>query len=1457
MASHYPVCRRRWAAGVALVASLLAAAPAQAQLALYNFQNLSGTYTPLPSGTLLNFGSAAGGNGNTDDGYSAPVTLPFSFQFGGVAVTSVTASTNGYISLLPLTLPDLNRNVFTGPEAQIIAFANTDLDNSIATYQTAVTGTAPTRVFKLEADLFTPVFGGKRGGQRGAPPVGATQVWLYEGTNVIEIHYGTFDPSWWLDSFRVGLRGQTRQDIKSIGGLTWTNPVAGTDPQAVMPIDGAQNVRPGLGQVFRFTPPTAADLLPPVIGPVTLTPPGSCSPVAHEVRVTPTDSSGIATVVLSYTVGAGAPVVVPLLNLQGTWRATIPPQGADSVTFIVTVTDASPQANAATSAPQTYADRLGPPTAAFSYPTLTNGGFCRDGTAAAYPAQLADTATTGVFTASPAGLGLNPQTGTLNALLSDAGIYTVYYTIAASGGCPAVVDSVSVTVDAPLPYHITTADTTTFCAGDSARLTVIEQIDLRGGIIVAPISVVWLLNGTPIANATAPTYTATQAGSYSAIVTTDGRCVVTTDTLVITVLPPASAAFSYGSPAFCLGGGTPPTPTISGTPGGTFRARPAGLALDSTTGALDLSASAAGSYTVRYVVAGPCGATADSTILTLQQAPAAAFTYGTLVNGGACIGSGSLSVQLTTGAVAGVFSASDSDLAVNPQTGAIDLSTSVSGTYVVYNTVAASGGCPAAVDSTALVLDGRRNYRVSTLDTAAFCAGDSARLFVLEEEVGERGTTASLAAPTYQWLWNGQPIGNAHDSTYVAHASGAYTVIVTSPYGCLDTAQVLNIVVNPRDSATFAYAASVVCRSGPNPVPTRTGTGGGVFRAVPAGLPLNPVTGEIDLSTALSGTYTISYRTRGACPDSAVVTLTITDAARATFSYAATGTPLCAGAGAPLLPQLAPGGAAGVFSSTPAGLALNAATGAVAPGTSAAGTYFVTNYLAAAGACAADSATVTLVVEAAPTVALAASGALSFCAGDSVVLTATGGTGYVWNTGATSPSITVSGAGAYAVTVTNNAGCVALSDTVRVAVTPRAQATFSYPAGAYCAGSLSGTPPTPTTAAAGGTFSATPAGLVFDAATGVVDLGQSAVGTYTIQYAVSGPCGDSTTQMLTLAAPPVAQFTYSANAGCAGAGGTLTARADTLATLGTFSATPAGLTLDPQTGVIALAGSLPGTYQIINTVTGLGGCTNEVATDTAQVVISETPTAALTGLDSTYCAGAGSVVLTATLNGAPATGAFAVNGQPATVFDPAQLGAGQHTVTFTGGSPCAATVTRTVAVTAPPAPPVISLQVLPTGLVQLTSSQPTGNQWYLNGVPLTGATGPTYTVSAAAQNGTYTVVSTAAGCASAPSAGQAVTVTGTPGAYAATLGVLLYPVPTPDGQLTLELPASAHPAPVAIYDAAGRCVWQTIVPASGGASSGASAPVRHALDVRALPAGVYVVRVSTAHGPATRRLVRQ
>ena len=70
-----------------------------------------------------------------------------------------------------------------------------------------------------------------------------------------------------------------------------------------------------------------------------------------------------------------------------------------------------------------------------------------------------------------------------------------------------------------------------------------------------------------------------------------------------TVLVGTSAAFSYSKSSFHQGE-SDPTPTITGTTGGTFSATPSGLSINTSTGTIDLDNSTIQSYTITYTVSG-------------------------------------------------------------------------------------------------------------------------------------------------------------------------------------------------------------------------------------------------------------------------------------------------------------------------------------------------------------------------------------------------------------------------------------------------------------------------------------------------------------------------------------------------------------------------------------------------------------------------------------------------------------------------------------------------------------------------------------------------------------------------------------------------------------------------------------------------------------------------------------
>jgi hypothetical protein len=70
----------------------------------------------------------------------------------------------------------------------------------------------------------------------------------------------------------------------------------------------------------------------------------------------------------------------------------------------------------------------------------------------------------------------------------------------------------------------------------------------------------------------------------------------------------------------------------------------------------------------------------------------------------------------------------------------------------------------------------------------------------------------------------------------------------------------------------------------------------------------------------------------------------------------------------------------------------------------------------------------------APVISIAASGPTSFCAGNTVLLSASAAQNYSWSNGLTTPTIQVNSSGIYFVTATNSSGCSAVSNEIVVDV---------------------------------------------------------------------------------------------------------------------------------------------------------------------------------------------------------------------------------------------------------------------------------------------------------------------------------------------------------------------------------------------------------------------------------------
>jgi gliding motility-associated-like protein len=743
--------------------------------------------------------------------------------------------------------------------------------------------------------------------------------------------------------------------------------------------------------------------------------------------------------------------------------------------------------------------------------------------------------TNGTFSSS-AGLSINASTGVVNVSTSTPGTYNVVYR---TPGTCFDVKSISLTINAtPVLNSLSNASACQNAMFDPISFT---------GTVGATYN--WTNSNSSIGLASSGSgniasfmAAGTTLGSspISSVITVSpslNGCSGVAKTMILTTNSIDNPAFSYSSSSFCLTESNP-TPTISGKSGGTFSVLPNnGLALDANSGTIDLSSSTAGTYNITYTTNGFC--TNDSTV----SISIGSFPSVTAVTSQSVCNNSNFTDIIFSGASGTVFSWTNSNTAIG---------------------LAASG----------------------------------------------TGNISSFKA-------EGAVIGGATISS---------TVVVTPLIGtCTGTPVSFTLSVKPLDNANFSYSNSSYCKTQANPSATITGLTGGTFTSSPIGLSMNSV-GTINLATSTSGDYVVSYTTHGQCPNVSTYNLSIGSnptinpisdqsiCAGASFSkidftgnegtvfnwtnnntatgLAASGTgdinaftaqnagtsivvvtPIigtCAGTSKTFTltvnsiqsssiqygqssyctsdsdpTPIQTGPSNGLYSSSPAGLSIDASTGLISLAQSIAGNYTV-NYVLSAS-CSTSSST-TISVGSAPSINTI--NAQSVCNGASfsaISFSGSPGSQFNWVNSNTGIGLGASGSGNIAgfvgvnntnsnivstITVTPIIGsCIGTGKSFTLTIKPTDNPTFSYSSSNIC---HNDSDPTPIISGTnGGSFSFSPSGLSLNSSSGKIDVGSSSAGNYNITYLTSGTCPAASTKSVTINALPFVN-TVSIAAKCQG-----------------------------------------------------------------------------------------------------------------------------------------------------------------------------------------------------------------------------------------------------------------------------------------------------------------------------------
>lgn len=354
------------------------------------------------------------------------------------------------------------------------------------------------------------------------------------------------------------------------------------------------------------------------------------------------------------------------------------------------------------------------------------------------------------------------------------GSVTLYYTT--TNACGATVDSLVVPVN-PLPASGVISGSSVVCIAGTVTLS--ETV--TGGA--------WTTSGANAAVDIDGVVTGLSIGSATISYTTFTVCGINVDTFVINVSTAPVAGTISGINTICAASSTTLTETATG---GTWSVSDAAIAtVDAAGVVLGMSA---GSVTVSYTQATPCGTVTDTFTMTINPLPANGDISGisAICDGG--------STTLTETVTGGTWTVAGTGVIAVDAMGVVS-TIGVGSDYVLYTV---TNGCGTNVDSFAMV--------VNPLPTVDAITGTSSLCV---------GTTVTLSSTTIGGTWSSSNAGVAAiaaDGTLAGIAAGTATVTYTytNASGCSSFTTYAITVVNALPTAALMPGATaVICNSNP------------------------------------------------------------------------------------------------------------------------------------------------------------------------------------------------------------------------------------------------------------------------------------------------------------------------------------------------------------------------------------------------------------------------------------------------------------------------------------------------------------------------------------------------------------------------------------------------------------------------------------------------------------------